>query len=159
MQQMAVRDKRRSDQRRYNRSAYHKDSEAARARGREYRAANLEDVRVKQKDAAKAKRGDPKYVVRELIYRSRRRAKEIGVECSLEHGDLSIPQVCPIRRTAFVFNSQNHPDAASVDRLDPSKGYVKGNVRVISFLANRCKNNETDPAVFERIAAYLRGEL
>lgn len=31
----------------------------------------------------------------------------------------------------------------SLDRLDSSKGYVKGNVRVISKRANQLKNNAT----------------
>jgi len=44
----------------------------------------------------------------------------------------------------------------SLDRLEPSKGYVPGNVAVISYKANLLKNNETDPAVFERLAAWLR---
>lgn len=33
------------------------------------------------------------------------------------------------------------PDSPSLDRIKPELGYVKGNIRVISFKANSIKND------------------
>lgn len=45
---------------------------------------------------------------------------------------------------------------ASLDRIVPEKGYIQGNVKWLSVVANRVKNNVTDPAVFEGVAEYVR---
>ena len=48
------------------------------------------------------------------------------------------------------------PQSPTLDRIDPQKGYVVGNIAVISHKANLIKQDITDPAVFERMAAWLR---
>jgi hypothetical protein len=40
-------------------------------------------------------------------------------------------------------NGKSTASSPSLDRIDSSKGYVKGNVRVISHRANLLKNNAT----------------
>lgn len=45
---------------------------------------------------------------------------------------------------------------ASLDRIFPDKGYIQGNVKWLSWVANRVKSNVTDPAVFEGVAEYVR---
>lgn len=52
------------------------------------------------------------------------------------------PSVCPVFKEPFLFvgNKKMQPFSASLDRLDPTKGYVKGNVVVISMKANSIKN-------------------
>lgn len=47
----------------------------------------------------------------------------------------------------------------TLDKIRPMKGYVPGNIAVISSRANRIKNNETDPAVFRKVADWLESEL
>ena len=63
------------------------------------------------------------------------RAKRKGREFSIELSDIVIPAVCPVLGTPMV--------GPSLDRIDSGKGYVKGNVRVISKRANTLKNNAT----------------
>ncbi len=46
---------------------------------------------------------------------------------------------------------------STLDRVVPSLGYVKGNVRVISFRANRLKNNATIDEIRAILAYMERG--
>ena len=46
----------------------------------------------------------------------------------------------------------NHRSSATVDRIDNSKGYIKGNVMVISRLANAMKNE----ASFEELEIFSK---
>lgn len=91
------------------------------------------------------------------LHAAKRRAKRAGVVFSLTHKDVVVPDHCPVTLRAFAFD--NSDDNPSLDRVQPDLGYVHGNVRVISKGANRAKNNVTDPAVFDRLAAYVRGEI
>ena len=75
-----------------------------------------------------------------LWYRAKSRCKESGREFSIEISDIFVPDVCPIFLVPF---EENTPHSASLDRIDSSKGYVKGNVQVISTRANVLKNNVT----------------
>jgi len=47
----------------------------------------------------------------------------------------------------------------SLDCIVPDKGYVPGNVIIMSVRANLIKNNETDPKVFRKIADWLENEI
>ncbi len=57
--------------------------------------------------------------------------------------------ICPITGWNMILrtltdNRRKDTDDASLDRLDNSKGYVKGNVRFVSFIANMARNSFTD---------------
>lgn len=65
--------------------------------------------------------------------------------CDIEVDDLSpFPLTCPVLGIDIDYfkkgkgGSNNSP---SIDRMDPEKGYVKGNVRIISQKANRLKQD------------------
>src|ERR1019366_8526501 len=79
-----------------------------------------------------------------LLQTARRRAKVDGIEFNLDKSDIVIPEVCPVSgiklAAAALSRANNLP---SLDRIDPEKGYVKGNVWVISWKANRLKGNNT----------------
>lgn len=49
-----------------------------------------------------------------------------------------------------------HDNKATIDRIVPSLGYTQGNVKWVSWLANRVKNDCTDPEVFNKVAEYVR---
>lgn len=84
----------------------------------------------------------PEYL---LWYRAKESAKIRNREFNLEVEDIIIPTHCPYLGVELIFNVGNHnsPNYFSIDRIDSSKGYVKGNVQIISHLANAMKNQAT----------------
>jgi hypothetical protein len=66
---------------------------------------------------------------------------------------------CPVFNTPFKFtgNGRIRPESPSIDRLDPTQGYVVGNVVVISMKANSIKQNATS-AELQKVADWLRAK-
>jgi hypothetical protein len=85
----------------------------------------------------------------------RRKCMYEGIPFDLELEDFEIPKRCPVLGIPLVVNRQRgrRPDGIpSVDRIDPTKGYVKGNVKIISERANRLKQD----ASLEELEALVR---
>ena len=84
----------------------------------------------------------PDDLQKEICSRARKNARSRGLEYNLEHGDIVIPETCPYLKIKLSYNKKDskEPFYYSVDRIDSSKGYVKGNVQIISFLSNTMKN-------------------
>lgn len=78
--------------------------------------------------------------------RSRENARQRNIEHSITLEDIKIPQYCPYLNIALTFewNKTKSLTDASVDRIDSSKGYIPGNVQIISLKANIMKNNATE---------------
>jgi predicted transcriptional regulator len=80
-----------------------------------------------------------------LLYKNiKSRCKRTGREFSIDLEDISIPEKCPV----FGFDLKREDKktwmcAPSVDRIDSSKGYIKGNVTVVSRRANILKRDAT----------------
>lgn len=68
------------------------------------------------------------------------------------------PDTCPVFGTSFLFvgNKTLAPESATLDRLDPVKGYVQGNVAVISMRANAIKSAYGSEDI-QKVADWLRG--
>jgi hypothetical protein len=86
-----------------------------------------------------------------LLNAAKTRANKLGLEFNLELSDIVIPETCPIMNTLFIRGTHQ---AASLDRVDPMKGYIKGNVQVISRIANTIKNCGTAEQ-HRKIADYM----
>lgn len=72
------------------------------------------------------------------------RARLKGYEYDLVVSDISIPTLCPVLGMPLVVGVGKQTDASpSLDRIYSTRGYVRGNVQVISLKANRIKNNAT----------------
>lgn len=79
-------------------------------------------------------------------------AKKRGLPFSLTPADAMISACCPVLGTAFDWNDKNRKP--SIDRIDNNKGYIPGNIRVISLRANRLKSDATLEEVI-KIASYM----
>lgn len=90
-----------------------------------------------------------------LVTQAKSRAKRSGVEFNVTEDNLLWPTHCPILGVQLDYNTtapgaRNRRDnSPSLDRRDNSKGYVVGNVFVISHRANRLKS---DASVEELLA-------
>ena len=68
---------------------------------------------------------------------------------------------CPLSGRGFGLDQtakfrQVHPDAPSIDRIEPSKGYVEGNVRLLTYHTNVCVNEYGDEILFDLIEDIQR---
>jgi len=93
---------------------------------------------------------------RKLFYAARQRATTKGIEFDLTVNDIKIPEHCPALGLKLqpVHGKACRDSSPSLDRIDNSKGYVKGNIAVISFRANTLKNNATAEEL-RAIADYI----
>jgi hypothetical protein len=65
-----------------------------------------------------------------------------SISFNLSVEDIQIPEFCPVFGFPLVSNEGKIGyNSISVDRIDPNLGYIKGNIQVISNLANSMKQN------------------
>jgi hypothetical protein len=79
-----------------------------------------------------------------MYRRARQRATSSGLEFNLEKSDVIIPEFCPIlglRLEVHKGSPGGRPASPALDRKDPTKGYTKENIWVVSHLANMMKSN------------------
>lgn len=95
-----------------------------------------------------------------LYNRLKSSAKKRGIPFSLEKIDLfylSFPITCPILGMPLKFNrGKQEANSYSFDRIDSNKGYEIDNIVVVSWQANRLKNNATLEEL-EKIAEFYSG--
>jgi hypothetical protein len=83
----------------------------------------------------------PEYIMWQM---AKHRAAEKGIPFAITVNDVVIPERCPMLNIPlFQANGVLHDNSPTLDRRNGLKGYVKGNVRVISYKANRSKSNLT----------------
>jgi hypothetical protein len=95
------------------------------------------------KERIKAKEYRIKYREKYLWTSARDRCRKSKLEFSIKVEDIVIPEYCPLLGFPLTkgIMVRKDPNAPSLDRVDNSKGYIKGNVKVISYKANAMKNN------------------
>lgn len=91
-----------------------------------------------------------------LYNAAKNRAKSKNLNFNIEPSDIIIPVFNEIR---LKFNAKvARFDSPTLDRLIPELGYIKGNIRVISYRANTIKQNASVEEL-RRIADWLEQEL
>ena len=93
-----------------------------------------------------------------LWYVARTRSRQNGAEFTIIKEDVIIPEVCPILGLILTKGDGYLPNAMSLDRVDNTKGYIPGNVRVISRKANLMKSNLTID-ILEKLINYIKNEI
>ena len=81
-----------------------------------------------------------------MVRNARSRAKKNRLPFALTVADIHIPDRCPVLGLRLKSNRGSKcagDNSPSLDRIVPEKGYVSGNVIVVSNLANRIRNNAT----------------
>jgi hypothetical protein len=73
---------------------------------------------------------------------AKHRATRAGVPFTITEADVVVPTHCPALGIPLAPNAGiAGPNSPSLDRINPRKGYVPGNVVVISMKANRIKSD------------------
>lgn len=117
-------------------------------RSKQYYAANHDKERKRHKRYREA------HPEQYLWTGAKGRAKTRGLEFNIEVSDIVIPEFCPVLGLKLEKGKGEQQDSSpTLDRIDSSKGYIKGNIEVISWRANRLKNDAT-PEELRKVADY-----
>ena len=102
-------------------------------------------------------RNNPK---RSYLLAAKKRASALGVPFDLTEDDIVFPSVCPALGIPVTLVNTSGPrrrtdNTPSLDRIIPELGYVKGNVEMISWRANRLKS-DAKLYELEKLLRYMR---
>lgn len=90
------------------------------------------------------------------LYRAvKAQAKMDNIPFNLEESDVIIPDICPVLGIPIKIHTGRggyFPDSPTIDRIIPELGYIKGNIKIISFRANLLKTNAT----LEKLKAIVK---
>jgi hypothetical protein len=92
-----------------------------------------------------------------LLGLARQRAKQKNVACTITEKDIRIPKRCPALGIVLKQGTGKRrlAESPTLDRLNPRRGYVPGNVVVISYMANTIKS-DADFRQLGRVYRWLK---
>ena len=99
--------------------------------------------RERKNRQAERDREENKYP-RKSFMRRKKKARKMGREFSIKWEDLEFPTICPLLGIDLDYSKfAPWANTPSLDRKDNSKGYVPGNVWIISMRANTEKRQKS----------------
>lgn len=97
-----------------------------------------------------------------IFYGARKKKIVVGFSSAVElaaYVKSIAPKVCPVFGCKFVERGNGFSKwSPSIDKIDPKKGYVVGNIQVISMLANCMKRDATEKELQAFANWVLKGE-
>lgn len=146
------------DEKQYRKDYYLKNKEKILARQKKRRVEKRDFIKEYQKTFYSEKEGR---IVRFLAgAKKRAKQKNLPFDLNLKYLRNICPDVCPIFGVELDWsgwgqrNMIAQDNSPSIDRIDPTKGYVIGNVIWMSWKANRLKSNATSEDLY-KIAKWL----
>lgn len=102
------------------------------------------NTRCKKCNCERVKSAAPEY---KMLARAKARAKSAEMGFNIDITDIVIPLTCPILGIPLKTHegsSGGRDDSPALDRVDNNLGYIKGNVLVVSHLANMMKSSASE---------------
>lgn len=118
---------------------------------REWYKANREKNRVKDQERYRLKKTNEPWIMAYRNTKTRARAKDMVFDLTEDYIKSIWTDTCPVLGIPLYsavyeqgkgrsHSAKPHDNSPSIDRIDPSKGYIQGNVIVMSYRANMIKN-------------------
>lgn len=162
----AANERRKEKKSQQSKEFYQQNKDTVTKRNKNWREKNKDKLREyeksdfrkqKNKEWREHKRAEDRF--RFVWYAAKRRAKTTVVPFMISKQDIidifPLDGKCPMLDIQLQFNNKkSQDDSPSLDRIIPELGYVVGNIRLISYRANRIKNDATLKDL-KMIVAYL----
>lgn len=118
------------------------------------------ECKICQKDRRRKYNLTDRAIKLDMLKHARHRAVKYNLEYSITIEDIpQLPEYCPVFPWIKLERSQDKAtdNSYTLDRIDNNKGYVKGNIKVISNRANSCKR-DMNRQELEALLAYVVNE-
>lgn len=117
------------------------------------------DPEYRENQLKQKRKSFKKNIEQTILARTRYRAQLKGYDFNLAKEDIIIPEYCPILGVKIIIGDKtNYEYSPSIDRIDNSKGYIKGNIQIISKKANSMKNSATFEELL-KFASWIQNKV
>ena len=103
-----------------------------------------EDVGILRKRGEYQCKAEKLFKAQAMLRSAKARAKKLELPFDLDIYDILyvFPDECPVFKLPFyMYESKVARMSPSLDKIDPDLGYIKGNIQVISHMANAMKQD------------------